>query len=183
MFRYLQDGLFLTSVALYALNRWAVKPSLPSGETFFSGHFNDLLVIPCALPPLLLLHRRLDLRRTDTPPGAGEIALHLAVWSIFFEVLAPAFVRTARADAWDVVAYCAGGLASWLVWNRAALVSRIFAPRHLIEFSTPNPERSFNPHDEKMEPLSLHRPHTPQQQRRRARAEEEVLRRGAPFPV
>jgi hypothetical protein len=182
MFRYLQDRLFLASVALYALNRWMLKPSLHAGETFFRGHFNDLLVIPCALPPLLFLHRRLRLRHTDAPPSAGEIALHLAVWSIFFEVLAPVFVSASRSDAWDVVAYCAGGVAGWLVWNRAALASRIFAPPGLIEFSTPNPERSFNPHDEKMESLSLHRPHPPRQHGR-ARAEEKVLRGGAALPV
>ena len=133
MFRYLRDRLFLTSVALYALNRWVVKPSVPAGELFFSGHFNDLLVIPCALPPLLLIHRRLRLRHADAPPTAAEVAVHLAVWSVFFEVLAPVFVRAARADAWDVGAYCAGGLFSWLVWNRAALISASLAPRNLVE--------------------------------------------------
>jgi hypothetical protein len=120
MFGYLRDRLFLTSVALYAANRWALKPALPAGETFFRGHFNDLLVIPCALPPLLLLHRRLGLRRDDGPPRADEVALHLLVWSIFFEALAPLFVASAKGDPLDVVAYCAGGLASWLYWNRAA---------------------------------------------------------------
>jgi hypothetical protein len=182
MFRYLRDPLFLTSVALYALNRWVVKPSLPAGELFFSGHFNDLLVIPCALPPLLLLHRRLGLRHADAPPTAGEVATHVVVWSIFFETLAPVFVRAARADAWDVVAYCAGGLAAWLVWNRAALTSTIFAPRYLIEFLTPNTGRHFYPHDEKIESRPLHSPLTPHQ-RRRVRAEEEVLRGHSPFPV
>ena len=182
MFRYLRDRLFLTSVALYALNRWVVKPSVPAGELFFSGHFNDLLVIPCALPPLLLLHRRLRLRHTDAPPTASEVAVHAAVWSVFFEVLAPLFVRAARADAWDVVAYCAGGLFSWLVWNRAALTSTIFAPRYLIEFLIPNTGRRFYPHDEKIESRPLRRPLTPRG-RRRLRAEEEVLRRRPPFTV
>jgi hypothetical protein len=162
MFRYLRDPLFLMSVALYALNRWVVKPSLPSGELFFSGHFNDLLVIPCALPPLLLLHRRLGLRHADAPPAASEVAVHVAVWSVFFEILAPVFVRAARSDAWDVVAYCAGGLAAWLVWNRAALSGMIFvAPRNLIESSTPNTGRRFYPHDEKIESRPLYSPLTP----------------------
>ena len=129
MFHYLRDRLFLTSVALYALNRWVVKPRLSPAETFLRGHFNDLLVIPCALPPLLLFHRLLRLRKTDAPPQGGEIALHLLIWSLFFEVLAPLFVPSARADAWDVVAYCAGGLASWAIWNRTLL--RVAAPRNL----------------------------------------------------
>ncbi|HEX5708643.1 MAG TPA: hypothetical protein VFX96_15170 [Pyrinomonadaceae bacterium] len=129
MFRYLGDRLFLTSVALYALNRWVVKPRLATGEHFLRSHFNDLLVIPCALPPLLLLHRLVGIRRTDAPPQGGEIALHLFIWSLFFEVAAPLFVPSARADAWDVAAYCAGGLAAWAVWNRSLL--RVAAPRNL----------------------------------------------------
>ena len=182
MFKYLRDPLFLTSVALYALNRWVVKPSLPAGEVFFSGYFNDLLVIPCALPPLLLLHRRLRLRHADAPPTASEVAVHALVWSVFFEVLAPLFVRAARADAWDVAAYCAGGLCSWLVWNRAALASTISAPLNLIEFPTPDTGRRFYPHDEKTESSPLRRPDA-LRERRRLRAEEEVLRRRPPFPV
>ena len=130
-FRYLRDEVFLVCVALYAVNRWAVKPHLPAGEFFLRGYFNDLLVIPCALPPLLLLHRLLGLRHTDAPPQAGEIALHVAVWSLFFELLAPIFVSRARADLWDVVAYCAGGALCWALWNRNALSPSVLAPRNL----------------------------------------------------
>lgn len=182
MFKYLRDRLFLTSVALYALNRWALKPSLPEGELFFRGHFNDLLVIPCALPPMLLLHRLLGLRRTDEPPCVGEVAMHLAVWSVFFEVIAPLVTASARADAWDVVAYCAGGLTAWAVWNRRATHLSFAAPRGLTEFFTPNVRRRFNPDDDKTESVFLHGP-DPHQQLRRERAEEEVLRTRTPFPV
>lgn len=182
MFKYLSDRLFLACVALYALNRWGVKPSLAEGEVFFRGHFNDLLVIPCALPPVLLLHRLLGLRRTDRPPDAYEVALHLAVWSVFFEVLAPLAVRSARADAWDVVAYCAGGLAAWAAWNRSELKSRFAAaPSGLTVFSTPNARRRLNP-DDKTESVILHGPRPPHELRRQ-RPEEEVLRARAPFPV
>lgn len=134
MFRYLRDRLFLTSVALYALNRWVVKPRLATGEHFLRGHFNDLLVIPCALPPLLLFHRLVGLRRTDAPPQGGEIALHLLIWSLFFEVFAPLFVASSRADAWDVAAYCAGGLAAWAFWNRTLFT--VAAPRNLTGHAT-----------------------------------------------
>lgn len=176
MFRYLRDRLFLAGVALYALNRWLVKPSMPEAEVFFRGHFNDLLVIPCALPPMLLLHRLLGLRRTDAPPQAGEVALHVCVWSIFFEALAPLVVRSARADLWDVFAYCAGGLASWAFWNRRAFRSFFAAPRGLTDLSTPYARRRFNPDDDKKESDTLHGP-PPHEQLRRARTEaEEVLR-------
>ena len=34
-----------------------------------------------------------------------------------------------RADAWDVAAYCAGGVAAWAIWNRSSLT--VAAPRDL----------------------------------------------------
>lgn len=146
MFLYLRDRVFLTGVALYAANRWLVKPNLPPGELFFRGHFNDFLVIPCALPPLLYLHRKLSLRHTDAPPRAHEIALHLLVWSLFFELLAPRVVPSSRADAWDVAAYCAGGLVCWLLWNaRALLPHKVAAPRNLTEPFIPRLRRQSIP--------------------------------------
>jgi hypothetical protein len=118
IFRYLRDPLCITAWCLYGLNRFVVKPHLPSDESFFRGHFNDFLLVPCVVPLLLLLHRKLRLRQTDAPPFAREIALHLAVWSILFELIAPLVIKGSTRDAWDVVAYFSGGLICWLFWNR-----------------------------------------------------------------
>ena len=52
-FRYLGDPLFLTGCAAYAGNRWLIKPVI--AWPFLQGHFNDLWLIPCALPPVLWL--------------------------------------------------------------------------------------------------------------------------------
>jgi hypothetical protein len=114
-FRYCADPLFLTCVALYAINRWLAKPF--TDIPFFHGYFNDLLLIPCALPPLLWLHRALGLRNHDAPPTLLEIAAHWFVWSIVCEWIGPAFLpRT--ADAWDVFAYAAGAITAALWWQR-----------------------------------------------------------------
>jgi len=43
------------------------------------SHFNDLLLIPCALPTVLLLQRWCKLRSHDEPPRPGEI-LSLSVF-------------------------------------------------------------------------------------------------------
>jgi len=115
-FRYLGDGLFLVSCCLYALNRWCIKPRVHSPFMLF--HFNDTLLIPCALPVLLLMQRRLRLRMSDELPTAGEIALHLVVWAILFEVIGPHLMRGVTGDVWDVVAYFAGGILAWLWWHR-----------------------------------------------------------------
>lgn len=114
-FRYLRDPLFLLCCALYCLNRFAIKPWLP--VTFFHSWFNDTLLIPCALPPLLWLHRRLGLRATDSAPSVGEVLCHLAGWSILFEVIGPRLMPRCVGDPWDVVAYCAGAAVAYCWWR------------------------------------------------------------------
>ncbi|MEI7774736.1 MAG: hypothetical protein WCK17_08155 [Verrucomicrobiota bacterium] len=57
-FRYLADPLFLGAVMLYALNRWWWKPRFGDAFPFLHDHFNDCLLIPVALPPLLWIFPR-----------------------------------------------------------------------------------------------------------------------------
>jgi hypothetical protein len=114
-FRYCRDPLFLGACGLYALNRFLLKPLL--ALPFLRGQFNDLLLIPCALPPLLLAHRKLGLRDNDSMPGVGEIALHTIVWIVICELIGPRVWR-GTADWLDVAAYITGAiLAGWL-WTR-----------------------------------------------------------------
>ncbi len=119
-FRYLRDGLFVTTCSLYALNRWVLKPRIHS--LFLHDHFNDLLLIPCALPPLLLMQRWLKLRLHDQPPSAAEIGLYLLVWSILFEWIGPHIMPWTVGDPWDVVAYVVGGVVAGLWWHRRRLL-------------------------------------------------------------
>ena len=121
-FRYLGDGLFRLACALYALNRWGLKPRVPS--PFLRDHFNDLLLIPCALPPLLLLQRWLRLRTHDEMPAPGEVALYFAVWSVLFEIIGPHLLRRATGDPWDIAAYAAGAVAAGVWWQRQRIFRR-----------------------------------------------------------
>jgi hypothetical protein len=123
-FKYLRDPLFLGGCALYALNRWAMKPNFH--QEFLQSWFNDSLLIPCALPPLLLAHRYLKLRSHDAPPTGAEVALHLIFWSMLFEWWGPHIFKHATGDWLDVAAYAAGGMASWIWWNRQGFAG---APR------------------------------------------------------
>lgn len=124
-FAYWADPLCLLSCSLYAVNRWGLKPRIHS--PFLHDHFNDLLLIPCALPPLLWLHRRLRLRFDDQAPTPAEIGLHLAIWSVLFEIIGPRILPHATGDPWDIVAYVAGGIVAGLWWHRH-LLSRRRAP-------------------------------------------------------
>lgn len=115
-FAYGLDPLCLVGCAAYILNRWWVKPQVAG--RFLHGHFNDLWLIPCALPPLLWLHRRLGWRTHDAPPQWSEIALHLVFWAVLFEGIGPRLMPRVTGDPWDVAAYAVGGVLAGIWWHR-----------------------------------------------------------------
>jgi hypothetical protein len=102
------------------LNRWGIKPH--THAALFHSWFNDVLLIPSALPPLLWLHRRLGWRAHDDPPTGCEILGHLIVWSLLFELFGPHWVARATGDWRDVIAYALGGALAWAWWHRGKRV-------------------------------------------------------------
>jgi hypothetical protein len=124
-FRYVLDPLCVGGCALYALNRWGLKPH--THLALFQFWFNDALLIPCALPPVLLLQRWLSLRMHDDTPTLGEILGHLVFWSLLFEVIGPHWVRHATGDPLDVLAYALGALLAGAWWRRGRFLPRTSA--------------------------------------------------------
>jgi hypothetical protein len=118
--------MFLCASAAYALNRWVLKPHIAS--PFLHNHFNDLLLIPAALPLMLWAHRALGLRKHDEFPAWTEVVLHWAVWSMVCEWIGPFYFHLGVADIWDVASYAVGGMAAFLWWNRQSLVLRLARP-------------------------------------------------------
>lgn len=115
-FGYYRDSLCLASIASYAVNRWLLRPRV--GWPFLRDHFNDLLLIPAALPLVLFIQRCAGLRTTDAPPAWSEMGLHLVVWSVICEFIGPVWFHHGTADVRDVAAYAVGGIAACLWWNR-----------------------------------------------------------------
>ncbi|GAB5561988.1 MAG: hypothetical protein SynsKO_36350 [Synoicihabitans sp.] len=114
-FAYGRDPLCLVAIGLYALNRWGVKPQLD--VRFLHDHFNDVLLIPAALPLVLWLQRKLGWRDHDGRPDAKEIALHLVVWGLIAEVSGPYLFDHATGDWRDLVAYTVGALLAGIWWQ------------------------------------------------------------------
>jgi hypothetical protein len=116
-FRYWRDPAFLAACAAYGVNRCLLNPFLSLGS-FMRGHFNDLLLIPAALPLILWIQRRLGLRTHDGQPAGKEILLHLAVWSFIAECAGPFLMNRGTADWRDVAAYSAGAAVCYVFWHR-----------------------------------------------------------------
>jgi len=118
-FAYALDPLCLAACALYALNRFWWRGQV--GGTFLHGYFNDLLLIPAALPLVLWLQRKLGVRGDDARPRWREIALHLCAWAIIAEAVMPHLSAHATGDWRDVIAYAAGAIAAGCWWQLVPL--------------------------------------------------------------
>jgi hypothetical protein len=125
-FGYLHDRLFGCSLAVYAINRLAIRPHLagyfqahlPWVWPFLHSHLDDLLLMPAALPVVLWLQRLTGLRKHDQPPGWGEMFGHLAIWSVMCKIVGPFHYHIGVADPWDVLFFAGGGVAACLWWHR-----------------------------------------------------------------
>ncbi len=122
-FGYWRDPVFLACLALYGLNRTLIKPNLHHYSPLFHGHLNDTLTVPVALPIYLLAYRWIGLRPDDEPPRWWEVALHVAVWAVFFKWFGPLVLLRGVADPIDDWCIAGGGLAAWLLWQRGQLLS------------------------------------------------------------
>ncbi len=118
-FWYCLDPLPLAALATYLCNRWLLKPHWGAAFPFLRDYLNDVLCIPLFLPAVLLVHRLLRIRLHDRRPSAFELLFHLAIWSVCFEVIAPALPQLFRttADPLDVCAYAVGAGVAGLAWG------------------------------------------------------------------
>ena len=124
-FRYAFDPLCLSACLLYGANRWLIAPACE--WPFLREHFNDLLLIPAALPLILGLQRWVGLRKHDAPPSLSEVFGHLFIWSLISELVGPHVFARSVGDVLDVLAYSTGALVAGVWWNRKSLAGRIGA--------------------------------------------------------
>jgi hypothetical protein len=111
-----RDAAFWVALALYAANGWLLKPVV--GGAFFHGSFNDLLLIPAALPLVLEVQSQLGWRERGRPPQIQETVFHLVVWGVFCEWLGPWWLGRGTSDVMDVACYAAGAVPAQWWWSR-----------------------------------------------------------------
>jgi ubiquinone/menaquinone biosynthesis C-methylase UbiE len=114
-FRFGWDPVCLAACAAYLLNRFALQDSIDAA--FLRGTFDDVLLIPAALPWVLAIQRRLGWRTSAAYPSLGEIFGHLLVWSVVAEGIMPLVYKGCTADLRDVAAYAAGALVAGGLWR------------------------------------------------------------------
>jgi hypothetical protein len=121
-FLYLADRLCCAALLLYCLNRYLLKPHFK--WPFLHNHFNDLLLIPVALPVVLWIQRFVRLRDSDDFPTWQEMIFHWAVWSLICEGIGPLWLKFGTPDIWDVFCYGIGGIAACLWWKCNAATAK-----------------------------------------------------------
>jgi len=115
-FSYLADPIFISCLFLYAINKFLII-RFDYLNILFLCYFNDILLVPCCLPPLLFVMHKIKLRRNHLPPTIIEVIIPLVIWTISFEIIAPLCFRKGTSDIGDIFAYWLGGFFCWFVWN------------------------------------------------------------------
>ncbi len=85
------------------------------------SYFNDILMIPCALPLVLWVHAQLGWRSPESVPSGREVLGHLVLWSIIAEFVGPRLMAHPFADLRDIAAYSLGASMAFLWWQYSDL--------------------------------------------------------------
>ena len=104
------------------------------GGVFLRGYFNDLLLIPCALPWVLWLHYGLGWRSRSAYPSGAEIWGHCLVWGLVAEGLGPQLFAGAVRDVLDLAMYTIGAAVAH-VWWRWSVLGGLVEKRMMVEAS------------------------------------------------
>jgi len=107
------NGIALVAcVALYCLNRFILKEAV--GGWFLRCYFNDILAGVVILAYTNLFFIAVG-KAEHSFRSLATILPYALLAGLFWEFIAPMFITTSVTDAWDIMAYCAGGSAYWLI--------------------------------------------------------------------
>jgi hypothetical protein len=120
-FRYLADPVCITSLILYTINRYVLKPH-HIGGWFTHGYLNDVLCLPLFVPMILYFQHIIGLRKGFEYPHVWEILQNFAAFTVIFQAVIPRFPKTfiSAGDPYDIIAYLVGGVIAGFYWHRRA---------------------------------------------------------------
>lgn len=136
-FAYCGELIFQIAVVAYFANRFVISSATHSA--FLRNYGGDLLLFPCAVPPLFWVRDRMRGDVAGAPPSWFELGLLCVLWSFVFEWLGPIWLRKGTADPLDVLAYAAGAVVCGLVWSAKAKQSPAETKSGSASLDTPPP--------------------------------------------
>ncbi|MBT5927893.1 MAG: hypothetical protein HOH33_14870 [Verrucomicrobia bacterium] len=80
-------------------------------------YWNDVWMLPCAIPLVLSVYNALGLRQSMEIPSGFEILWHGILWGLIAEFVGPLLFVHAVGDPWDLAAYAVGGFLLYFRWH------------------------------------------------------------------
>jgi hypothetical protein len=115
----LLQPFFLICCALWILNQLLEQNKIFVLPLF--SYLDDLLCLPLTLYFILAV-QRLYFRNQGIIIPISHILFAIAAFTVYFELVLPAFSKTYTADVLDVVAYSIGALAFHIIGNKPLTV-------------------------------------------------------------
>lgn len=104
---------FILASILYWGHRFLIQQSLVYETSFLRGFFPDFLALPVCIPLFASSQKIFKLRKKNKIYFI-EIILYCILFSVYFEIIGPTFIKSFTRDYWDIVAYFMGGITLYI---------------------------------------------------------------------
>ena len=134
--------LIISSVLIYAINTWIIKPS--TGPGFYHYYFNDIFAAIMALAISNIIIGTLT-KRFNTFTYFPFVFAFVVYASFFWEYITPLY-KQSTTDLLDFLAYGAGGLIYWIITIIHSIFMKYICYSKLLDVrvQTITPANCFN---------------------------------------
>lgn len=104
---------FVFASILYLGHRFLIQQSPVYRTSFFRGFFPDFLALLVCIPVFASSQKIFNLRKRNKIYFI-EIVLYWILFSVYFEIIGPNFIKSFTGDLWDILAYFLGGITLYI---------------------------------------------------------------------